>query len=238
MQPPRSKIVNQILFCSLIAVLLIVDLPAKAGLVEDCVQEQDWNLTLESCTKLIETGHGTRNGLSMVYQNRGAAFSNLGEHRRAIEDYDEAIRLNPNNILAYKNRGSAYLDLSQYQRAVEEFDEAIRRDPSDYDGYARRGLAHVELGQPYRAIADYERAIKLNPNDILTIDNLGLIYAKLGRTELGLQHRERAMLRWGRTAIKEWQAYMRDAGLYAGPTNGIYDDATRAAFRACAYAKC
>ena len=47
------------------------------------------------------------------YNNRGIAYRFLGQDERAIEDYNEedyneAIRLNPQNPLPYTNRGVAY----------------------------------------------------------------------------------------------------------------------------------
>jgi lipoprotein NlpI len=43
------------------------------------------------------------------YYNRGIAYDELGQHQRAIEDYTEAIRLEPDYDAAYNNRGIAYL---------------------------------------------------------------------------------------------------------------------------------
>ncbi len=43
-----------------------------------------------------------------AYNNPGIAYRSLGQHERAIEDYNEAIRLNPQNPLPYTNRGVAY----------------------------------------------------------------------------------------------------------------------------------
>ncbi len=43
-----------------------------------------------------------------AYNNRGIVYRSLGQHERAIEDYNEAIRLNPQNPLPYTNRGVAY----------------------------------------------------------------------------------------------------------------------------------
>ena len=42
---------------------------------------------------------------------RGFAYDAQGEHERAIQDYDEAIRLDPHDAEAYYSRGMAY-DLS------------------------------------------------------------------------------------------------------------------------------
>ena len=47
---------------------------------------------------------------------------NLGQSQRAIRDYDEAIRLNPQLALAYMDRGSAYGHLGQSQRAIQDGD--------------------------------------------------------------------------------------------------------------------
>jgi tetratricopeptide (TPR) repeat protein len=45
----------------------------------------------------------------MAYYNRGLTYANLGQNQRAIEDYNEAIRLKPDYTDAYHNRGIAYL---------------------------------------------------------------------------------------------------------------------------------
>ncbi len=43
-----------------------------------------------------------------AYNNRGIVYRSHGQHERAIEDYNEAIRLDPQNPLPYTNRGVAY----------------------------------------------------------------------------------------------------------------------------------
>jgi len=86
------------------------------------------------------------------------------EVERAIEDYDEAIRLNPQDAEAYYNRGTAYLDLGQFERAIQDLDEAIRLNPKYTDAYYNRGNTYCELGQFEQAIADFESFITLTNN--------------------------------------------------------------------------
>ncbi len=62
----------------------------------------------------------------MAYNNRGNAYNDLGEHQRAIEDLNEAIRLDPKLAMAYNNRGISYGNLGEHQRAIEDYDEALR----------------------------------------------------------------------------------------------------------------
>ena len=44
---------------------------------------------------------------------------------RAIQDYDEALRLNPNNALYLKNRGNAFRIIGQYRSAIADYRKAL-----------------------------------------------------------------------------------------------------------------
>ena len=46
---------------------------------------------------------------------RGEAHALRGEHDKAIAEYTEAIRRNPNDTLAYSNRGASYAQIGNYQ---------------------------------------------------------------------------------------------------------------------------
>ena len=61
----------------------------------------------------------------MAYSNRGLAHHYLGQLERAIEDYDEAIRLNPEDAVAYYNRGLAYKELGKKAEAIDDFEKFI-----------------------------------------------------------------------------------------------------------------
>jgi Tfp pilus assembly protein PilF len=52
---------------------------------------------------------------------------NKGDNDRAIADYNEAIRRDPNSALAFDNRGTAYLKKGDNDRAIADYNEAIRR---------------------------------------------------------------------------------------------------------------
>ncbi len=96
----------------------------------------------------------------------GAPFElRQAEGQIAIEDYDEAIRLNPKDAVAYFNRGNDFYSLNKKKRAIEDYDQAIHFDPQFADAYHNRGTTYCDLGQYNRAIEDYGETIRLNPND-------------------------------------------------------------------------
>jgi eukaryotic-like serine/threonine-protein kinase len=74
------------------------------------------------------------------YTNRGSTFGNLGQHERAISDFDEAIHRNPTLAPAYTNRGNSYAALGQHERAIADYDEAIRLNPTDALAWLNKGI--------------------------------------------------------------------------------------------------
>src|ERR1700730_18054663 len=69
----------------------------------------DPDLSISGCTAMIQSGHEPRQNLAIAFYNRGNSHRSKGQPDRAIEDYDQAILLNPIYALAFRNRGAAYL---------------------------------------------------------------------------------------------------------------------------------
>ncbi len=58
--------------------------------------------------------------------NRGFMYATKGDYPRAIEDYDQAIRLSPGVAVAFYNRGVAYARTQDFDRAIQDYDQATR----------------------------------------------------------------------------------------------------------------
>ena len=70
------------------------------------------------------------------YTYRGVAFLQLGEDVLAIQDFDEAIRLDQENALARLMRGGIYLDHEELASAKVDLEVALRFRSSLDAGYA------------------------------------------------------------------------------------------------------
>ena len=92
---------------------------------------------------------------------RGNAYHETAEYQSAVDEYSEAIRLNPEIAPAYSNRGNAYAELGRDERAIEDYDEAIRRDPELAPAYSNRAVSYRALGKDEEAQADFDRAAEL-----------------------------------------------------------------------------
>jgi tetratricopeptide (TPR) repeat protein len=52
-----------------------------------------------------------------------------GFTKAAIKEFEEAIRLDPDLIIAYNNLGIVYYSLEQYDDAIKAFEHAVKIDP-------------------------------------------------------------------------------------------------------------
>ncbi len=117
--------------------------------------------------------------LAPIYRNRGRAYRESKEYRRAIEDFDKALKLDPSYAWAYSSRGTAYRLLNEYERAVEDFDYALKLDPSYAWAYIGRGITYRLLNKYQRAILDFDRACVLNSQNVWAYSLRGETYQQL-----------------------------------------------------------
>ena len=98
-----------------------------------------------------------------------------GKYDKAIEDYDEAIRINPESAEAYYNRGTTKDMLGRHEEAIADYNEAIRINPEFAQAYYNRGNAKDALGRHEEAIANYDEAIRINSQYAQAYCNRGTV---------------------------------------------------------------
>ncbi len=138
-------------------------------------------------TRAIDSGQLSTWNLASALDNRGNAYDDKGEHDRAIQDHDQAIRLNPNYAAAFNNRGVAYGRKGDYDRAIQDYDQAIRLNPNYVLAFNNRGFDYRRKGDYDRAIQDYDQALRLNPNYVLALSSRGVCYHNKGDYDHAIQ---------------------------------------------------
>ena len=88
-----------------------------------------------------------------------------GDAHGAIEDFNQALQLNPNLAEAYHRRGNARTNLRNYQRA-KDFQKAADifiEQEKNAEAYLSQGNAHYFQGNTQEAIENYTRAVEITP---------------------------------------------------------------------------
>jgi tetratricopeptide (TPR) repeat protein len=85
-----------------------------------------------------------------------------GRHDSAIEDYSEAMRLNPKDAEAPFNRGLTHMKIDKHDLAARDFTEVIVLQPKNADAYVYRGIIRVYQNQEKDADADFQKAFQLD----------------------------------------------------------------------------
>ena len=147
---------------------------------EDCNKSLDPAKIIPACTKLAEDANDTPRNRAIAYYDRGNAYKNLKDYDRALSDYSEALKLDPQYAHAYLNRGWVYAAKNDAARSIADSTRAIELDPTEKLAYLDRGLAYRFQRNFDAAIADYSQAIKLGANAGRDYQGRGLAYAGKG----------------------------------------------------------
>ena len=133
--------------------------PLRADVTDDCVQDGDWILKKRACYIAIDSGQWSGSELAWAYSNLGMAYSNLDDIDAAIENYGEAIALDPEHHNAYNNRAAAYDGMGLHERAQRDINEALRIDSNYANAYNTRANIRSNLGRVDSSIRDRMTAL-------------------------------------------------------------------------------
>ncbi len=149
---------------------------------------------------------------------RGVAYGSLGEYKKAIDDFNLALRAFSVSPKAMCNRGRAYLSLKMPQEAIKDFDAAIKLAPNLAEAYTNRAAAFRMLGMPQRAEADSRKAelvrkdtehefvetifhreclvndaLKMNPKNVVLLTERGMVCLSSNQIDKGIEYFKKAI---------------------------------------------
>jgi protein O-mannosyl-transferase len=101
--------------------------------------------------------------LALTHANLGSAYRDLGMDSAALDNYNEAIRINPSQFNAYFGRGELFEKQGRLADAIRDFSKAIDLQPTA-QGYLALGQALAQAGRSAEARTGFEQAIKISPD--------------------------------------------------------------------------
>ncbi len=119
------------------------------------------------------------------YTQKGDIYLSIRKPKLAADEFNQAIAINPNNVVARYSLLHAYISLNRPQDALEQVNviSSIAQQYPQYLIYAHWAQARYDIAVrnfPHAA-TEFEQAIKLSPYDADTHYQLGAVYITLGK---------------------------------------------------------
>ena len=122
----------------LLSLLLALPAPALASSTSEDAQrygisemkKQRWRAALRFFTRAVKLGQMKGEQAAGLYLNRGITYHYLGKFKKAVADYNLAIKLKRNYAFAYNNRGWSFEKLGEKALAIRDYRRALAINPA------------------------------------------------------------------------------------------------------------
>ena len=109
----------------------------------------------------------------IIWNLLGSSSVQIGMLDKAINSFQKALLLQPNNAEIYNNIGVAFKEKNMFGKAIEAYDKAIYINPNYAEAFYNKGVANQDRGNLEEAIKAYASAIQFNPNYAAAFSNMG-----------------------------------------------------------------
>jgi len=139
----------------------------------------------------------------------GTALRGLGRNEKALNSFEEALKINPSHAGALVGKAAIYYDLGNVPEAFDLLERAIKLDPQSALPYGVMGALYRDLKKPYeenlmigqyyfysgdlkRAIGRFRAALVVNETSQVH-HAIGSVLLKDGQAAESVRHFERAL---------------------------------------------
>jgi tetratricopeptide (TPR) repeat protein len=119
----------------------------------------------DACTSIINARKVSGAALGDIHRTRGFAYIRNKNYAFAKQDFDQAIKFNPNDANAYGMRAVVHYTGKQYDLALADYNVVLQKAPTNHAAYNLRGKVYLDKGMHARAVQDFDQALKLQPNN-------------------------------------------------------------------------
>ncbi|WP_329337995.1 tetratricopeptide repeat protein [Streptomyces sp. NBC_00663] len=132
-------------------------------------------------------------GRAAAHALRGREWRHEREYGRALEEYDRAIELAPDTVLAHYGRGLTLQLMDDYPAALIAFDRADALSPDTGWIIAERAETYRLAARYDEALTDFDRALALDPTDAGALTGRAVCRHVLGRYDEALADFNRSL---------------------------------------------
>ena len=111
--------------------------------------------------------------------NGALDLSSSGNFDDALKEWDNYLKLYPDDAAALSNRGNVKLVIGDIEGSINDQDQAINLNPNEVDPYINRGIAREALGLWLLAKKDYLFVISQDSENVSALYNYANVEGSL-----------------------------------------------------------
>ncbi|KAM4708617.1 tetratricopeptide repeat protein 33 [Discoglossus pictus] len=100
---------------------------------------------------------------SKQLRQEGVLLAQNGRHSEAVQKWDEAIQLNPEDATLYEMKSQALMCLHEIFPAVQAAEKAVKQNPHLLEAWQTLGRAQLGLGEITMAIRSFQIGLHICP---------------------------------------------------------------------------
>jgi len=184
---------------------------ANYGLGSIYLQQQksaEARASFEHAVQLQPTYPGT---LPKAWNNLGILAARAGRTDEAVNNFKQALKLDPDYTIALNNLGNAYRQGKQWEDAKSAFQRSLNVNAADPETNYGMGMVFAQLGDTQQAYNYLQKALAARPTYPEALNNLGILYLRTQRRN----EAENSFKESIRVAPSFDQAYLNLSRLYA-----------------------
>ena len=129
-------------------------------------KSEDFDKAVDLLKKATAMDHKYADELSAIYQQRGYAATKDQRYGDAISDYEEALKLTPQQApRIHEQRAAVEMKIQDYDKALADYSELIKQKPNEIKYISYRAYIYELKNDLQNSMADNEKILKADPNN-------------------------------------------------------------------------
>ena len=164
--------------------------------------------SFESAVKLPASYPDT---LPNAWNNLGLIAAQEGRMTEATQNFQQALRLNPENVVALENLGNAYRQQRLWDQAEAAFERALAVNPESPEANYGLAMVYAAIDDTQKTYEYLQKALQLRPDYGEALNNLGVLYMRTRHRDQAVATLQKCM----RAAPAFDQCYLNLARIYS-----------------------
>jgi tetratricopeptide (TPR) repeat protein len=134
-----------------------------------------------------------RPGNVRARSNLGLVLFRAGKVPEAIDQYEQAVAMDPHWAIAHNDLGNALRRVGRVDEAIAQYQQALQIEPDFFEAHYDLAATWKQAGRLDEAIQQYRQAVKVRPDVAMARNNLGNALLQAGKVQEAIGQFEQAL---------------------------------------------